>query len=85
MAIRIKLKERIAAKEFAEGRSITLKEIAAETGIHRVTLSKISGHKPTNVGTDILDRLCRYFQCELGELAEYVEVKGAGETDGRSE
>lgn len=72
MPIRIKLKERISQREFERGETITLKDVAEATGIHRVTLSKISGPKHSNVGTDILDKLCGYFECELGEIAEYV-------------
>lgn len=73
MTIRIRLKELVAEKEFREGRVVTFKEIAEETGIHRVTLSKIANNKGTNVGTDTLDRLCRYFRCRVEHLAEYVE------------
>jgi putative transcriptional regulator len=73
MTIRIKLKELIADKEFRENRVVTIKEISEATGIHRVTLSKIANQRGYNVGTDILDRLCAYFQCEVGQLAEYTE------------
>ena len=71
--IRFKLQERISDKEFAEGRSVTLKEIAEATGIHRVTLSKLASHKLPNVGTEILDKLCDYFDCEIGGLAEHIK------------
>ncbi|MCB1864078.1 MAG: helix-turn-helix domain-containing protein [Chromatiales bacterium] len=46
--------------------------VAEKTGIHRVTLSKIANQHDYNVGTEILDRLCRYFECELGDLAEFI-------------
>ncbi|MBV2208939.1 MAG: helix-turn-helix transcriptional regulator [Thermomonas sp.] len=69
--IRFKLKEQIAEQEFREGRRITLLEIAATTGIGRITLSRML--KPGAVmRSDTLDALCKYFQCQIEDLAEYV-------------
>jgi putative transcriptional regulator len=70
--IRFRLKELLADKGFRERRVVTLLEVAAATGINRMTLSKIANHPGTNTGTDNLDRLCGYFGCSLGQLAEYV-------------
>jgi putative transcriptional regulator len=72
MSIKFKLKEQIAEKEFRERRVVSLKEIAEETGIHRVTLSKLANNKKYNVGIDTLEKLCRYFDCAVGDVAEYV-------------
>lgn len=72
MSIKFKLKERIADKEFRERRTVSLKEIAEATGIHRVTLSKLSNNKRYNVGIDTVEKLCAYFGCEVGDIAEYV-------------
>ncbi len=70
--IRFKLAEQIEKRQFAEGRRITIQEIAAETGLNRMTLSKILNHKGHSAGTDVLDKLCTYFACKLEDLAEYV-------------
>lgn len=70
--LKYKLKQLLAEKEFNERRSITLLEVAAETGINRMTLSKIANRPGANVTTDNLDRLCQYFGCRLDELVEYV-------------
>ncbi len=72
MSIKFKLKEQIANKEFRERRVVQLKEIAEATGVHRVTLSKLANNKRYNVGIDTLDKLCAYFECGLGDLAEFV-------------
>jgi DNA-binding Xre family transcriptional regulator len=37
-----------------------------------VTLSKMVNTLGYGTLTDHLDRLCRYFECSLSELAEYV-------------
>ena len=70
--IRFKLKERIADKEFAEDKRVTISEVAKATGIHRMTLSKMINQRGYNTGTENLDRLCKYFDCAIGELAEYI-------------
>ena len=69
--LRFKLKERIADKEFRDGRRITLLEIAEEAGIGRITLSRIL-NRGANVRTDTLERLCEYFDCQVGDLVEFV-------------
>lgn len=71
--IRFKLKELLAEKEFQEKRRITYEEISKETGIHRTTLSKIANQIGYNTTTDVLDKLCRYFGVDVGELAQFVE------------
>lgn len=70
--IRFRLKELIADKEFKEDRRVTLEEVSKETGIHRTTLSKIANQKGYVTNTDVLDRLCTYFEVNTNEVAEYV-------------
>jgi putative transcriptional regulator len=72
--IRFRLQELIADKSFKENRRITIGEVAAETGINRMTLSKMINHKGYSTVTDNLDKLCAYFDCELVELAQYVPI-----------
>jgi putative transcriptional regulator len=72
--IRFRLQELIADKSFKENRRITIGEVATETGINRMTLSKMINHKGYSTVTDNLDKLCAYFDCELVELAEYLPV-----------
>ncbi len=71
--IRFRLKELIAEKEFQEGRRVTMEGISQATGIHRTTLSKIANNKGYNATTDVLDKLCEYFDVELGQVAEYIK------------
>ena len=70
--IRYRIQELLAEKHFRDGRRVTLKELAEETGISRVTLSKMVNQRGYGTLTDHLNRLCRYFDCSLAELAEYV-------------
>lgn len=71
--IRFRLAELVADKAFRERRVIALSEIAEQTGVHRATLSKIANQPGANVGTDIVDKLCKYFGCQPGDLLTYVE------------
>lgn len=71
--IRFYIKERIADKEFKEGRRITIEEIVKETGVSRPTLSRMINTKGYKASTDVLDKLCRYFDCKLSDLTEYIK------------
>lgn len=78
IVIRFRLKERIADMSFKTGRRVTLDEVAAGTGIHRATLSKLGSKHGYNSSTDVLDRLCTFFGCRLDEIAEHVPEPAAG-------
>jgi len=71
--IRFHITELMAEKKFREGRRITLLEVASATGINRMTLSRMINQKGYSTVTDNLDKLCEYFGCAVGDLAEHVE------------
>ncbi|MCG7988304.1 MAG: helix-turn-helix transcriptional regulator [Candidatus Thiodiazotropha weberae] len=71
--IRFLLKELISEKSFREGRRITLDEISAETGIGRNTLSRIANSKGYNCTTEIVDKLCIYFDVPVEEVMQHVK------------
>ena len=72
--IRFRLAEQIEKKQFNEGRRITVGEVAESTGVNRMTLSKILNQRGYSTGTDILDKLCTYFDCRIEDLVEYVKT-----------
>lgn len=76
--IRFRLAELTADKAFRERRVVSMSEIAQATGIHRATLSKIANQPGVNVGTDLIDKLCRYFGCQPGDLLTYVDDAAGG-------
>lgn len=78
--LRFRLKELIAEKEFKEGRVVTMLEIANATGIHRMTLSKLSNHRGYNPSADILDRLCTYFGSRIEQLVEHLPDEAVTES-----
>ena len=70
--IRFYLQKMISEKQFREDRRITMAEITEATGINRVTLSKMINQKGYSTVTDNLDKLCKFFECKIEDIAEYV-------------
>ncbi len=62
----------MADKGFNEDRKVTFEEVSKATGIHRTTLTKIANQKGYVAKTDVVDKLCAYFECKLADLAKYV-------------
>jgi len=71
--LRYHIRELLDDKQFKEGRHITLLELAAATGISRVTLSKMVNQRGYGTLTDHLDRLCSYFGCPIERLVEHIQ------------
>lgn len=60
-------------KQGKENRSISLRAVASETGLAINTVMKWS--KETGVDrfdSDTVAKLCRYFDCGVGDLLEYI-------------
>ena len=70
--IRLRLTELLADLSFRQGRRIEWREVAAATGIHRTTLSKMANARGYNATVSNLNLLCRFFKCQIGDLAVYV-------------
>ena len=73
--IRFRLSEVLADKAFREKRRIEWREVAAATGIHRTTLSRMLNTPGYNATTDNIDTLCDYFDCTIGDLVVHVSRK----------
>lgn len=73
MMIRIFLIKLLDEKSFHEKRRITLSEVSEKTGISRATLTRIANVPGNVTNTDTINALCRYFDCQPGELLAYVE------------
>jgi putative transcriptional regulator len=70
--IRLRLTELLADLSFRQNRRIEWREVAEATGIHRTTLSKMANTRGYNATVSNLDLLCRYFKCQVGDIAVYV-------------
>jgi putative transcriptional regulator len=75
--IRFRLAELIADAQFKTGRRIKLIDIAEATGINRMTLSRMTNVRGYGTSTDTIDKLCKYFGCQVGDVAQYVDQPDA--------
>ncbi len=71
--IRIHFKKLLDDKAFRERRRISLQEVCDATGVSRPTLTRISNVAGYSTSTETLDELCRYFECQPGDLLSYIE------------
>jgi putative transcriptional regulator len=71
--IRFKLKELLAEKSYQEDRRVSIDEVSQATGIHRTTLSKLANKKGYNSTTDIIDKLCAFFNVKIEQVIEYID------------
>lgn len=67
----------LAAKEHREGRTISLREVVRKTGVPISTVMGMANNTIRRVPIDELGELCRYFECEVGELLKLEEVAEA--------
>ena len=73
MTIYNRLKILIAEKELREGRKLTYRTIAHETGVSTSTLTAYITQKINRFDALTLEALCRYFACQPGDLLTYTE------------
>jgi DNA-binding Xre family transcriptional regulator len=70
--IRYRLRELIADRSFKRGSTLTISEVAEGTGIARRVLTSIANERGYNAGIENVDKLCRYFDCVVSDVLEYV-------------
>ena len=71
--IRYRLRELIADKAFKEDRVLTIAEVAEGAQVHRATLSKIVNERGYSTSTEIIDKLCSYFDVGVADVMEHVK------------
>ncbi len=73
--IKSKLKLLIAQREVTTGEKITYESLAADVGWSKTTLNRLAENKTDRVDFLTLDKLCRYFNCNIGDLLSYEQDK----------
>ncbi len=66
------LKQLMAVKGAKEGSHITYADIEAETGIKRLTLTRITTNPNYNISRKDIEKLCLYFDCLPNELMTLI-------------
>jgi len=53
-------------------RKLRASEVSKKTGINKNTLSSLYNEKVSGIRFDTLEKLCKFLDCSIGELIEYV-------------
>lgn len=53
-------------------RKLKIAEVSRDTGVNRGTLTRMYHETAERHDTTVLDVLCAYLGCEVGELLEYI-------------
>ena len=61
---------------------LKISDLSRKTGIHRNMLSLLYFEKAKRVEFDVLEKLCRFFKCQIGEILEFKETEQIGTEGG---
>ncbi len=53
-------------------RKLRASEVARKTGINKNTLSSLYNEKVSGIRFGTLEKLCKFLDCSIGDLIEYV-------------
>lgn len=68
MAVKNRMIELMGEKQMKEARQINASTIARETGLTRQVISKWIRGEVTEYRENMIDALCIYFKCQVGDL-----------------
>ncbi|WP_404420128.1 helix-turn-helix domain-containing protein [Marinospirillum sp.] len=54
-------------------KKLKISEVARDTGINRGTITRLYQETAVRVEFDVLEKLCKYLDCSIGELLEVKE------------
>ena len=63
---------------FMGERKMKITDVARATGLHRNTVTLLYDETAVRVDLDAIERLCALFECQVGDLFEYIP-ENAGE------
>jgi len=52
-------------------------DVSRETGLHRNTVTLLYNETATRVDLEAVDKLCKLFQCNVGDLFEFITDGGS--------
>lgn len=55
------IKDMMLRKSARDGKKVTYADISNETGISKITLSRMASKAGYKAGSDIIEKLCKYF------------------------
>ncbi len=54
-------------------KKVKIVDVARETGVNRGTVTRLYHETASRVELEVIEALCRYLECEVGELFELVD------------
>lgn len=66
--LRTRLTVLMAEKRVKANAPFTQEMLAEATGISQSTISKLINHKIIRIETGVIEKLCDYFNCDVGDL-----------------
>lgn len=53
-------------------KKLKIADLAREIGVHRNTITLLYYEKAKRIDFEVLDKLCKYFVCEVSDIIEYI-------------
>ena len=54
-------------------RKLKIADVARDIEVNRGTITRLYHETATRVDLEVIDKLCGYFGCQVGDLLEFVE------------
>lgn len=70
--IKANLKVLIARREQDTGEKLTYGRLSEHVGLAKNTIRRLAEHESTRVDMATLDKLCKFFNCDVGDVLYYV-------------
>lgn len=71
-----KLRVLLAEKGARENRNLTIKKLAEEVNIDVNTLTRFANNKLKQIPVEVINIVCNYFDCEVGDLLQREKEVG---------
>ena len=62
-------------------RKLKISDVARETGLNRNTIRLLYYETASRVDLDAINRLCEFFNCQVGDLLEFVPDENSDTRD----
>ncbi len=72
LVIKANIKVLIATREQDTGEKLTYERLSEGTGLSRHTIRRLAENQTARVDLTTLDKLCKFFNCDVGDLLYYV-------------
>ncbi len=59
-------------------KKLKISDVAKDTGINRGTITRLYHETAVRVDFDVLEKLCVYLECEIGELINILDLERQG-------